>query len=1038
MTSSTCAADSARALVPRPLRRNGYTSVLSLLPVFLLLALWGGLGPAPSHAQVDVSPSGNSGNTISSPNTSDNVAVGPDGTIYVAWHGSNGIRVARSTDEGQSFGAPTTLTADDYEAEIAASSDGSVYVAWVNGSGTLVAARSDDGAQSFGSPVTVGSTSDGSAHLDTDGKNIYLVPQSGQNVFVSNDQGQSFHSLSTGTSEVFSDILVDPETRNVIAQFDDPSVTYTVSTDQGESLGSIKTPSPQPSIFFSNAALSSGSKGRFLLVGGESGMARIDLDDNSSTDLSVPSSDESQGRSVAADAFGNVVTGYVEGSDVKFKVSEDLGDTFGSATTAASASAAQAAINRTNGDVMFLYEDSNGNVKMNTFSDRLTGYGLTVSRSSIDFGEVPKGATADAETVTLTNETGGDVSVNSISTTAPFSVVSNDCPSTLGDTQSCTIDVTFSPSSKQAYSEDLEIATNRPNSPRTVSLTGTGTEPSVSASNSTVSATSPHTANGSDASTLTIEVKDPNGNPVGGLADSDFGLSGLGSASATTITETSTSGTYEADLTNATAEQITVSVTADGITLDDTPSVTFEAGAISASTSTVNATSPHTADGSDASILTIELKDANGNAVGGLSDSDFGLSGLGSASATTITETSTSGTYEAGLTNATAEQITVSVTADGTTLDDTPSVTFEAIGVAITSGGSRGLDRTFSVTPGQTDQPTGVFRLTPSQSGVDLTEATVTLENTGASGVDRAALWLSADDQFEAGGDTELAGLDLDPSTLPSTLPFDGFSESLAGEAHHLFVTVSLTEDADGEISSYLKDETELTLKDGQIETVNGSSQNGFADLSLSSGTSALPVELTQLEADVVEGRTGDKEAVRLTWRTASETGNAGFEVQKAAGTAPQDPSTTWEQIGFVEGAGTTSEPESYQFDASGLGPGTHEFRLRQVDTDGTVHLNRVVATEIRMQKRVRLTAPAPNPVTTTARLTFAVKESQRATVILYNTLGQRVATAYTGRPTPGEQVVLRLDASRLGSGAYWVRLKVGNAVKTRKMTVVK
>ena len=188
-----------------------------------------------------------------------------------------------------------------------------------------------------------------------------------------------------------------------------------------------------------------------------------------------------------------------------------------------------------------------------------------------------------------------------------------------------------------------------------------------------------------------------------------------------------------------------------------------------------------------------------------------------------------------------------------------------------------------------------------------------------------------------------------------------------------------------------------------------------------------LPVEMAGLSV-----RSNGRDA-ELTWQTASETGNSGFYVQHQGSSQEE-----WNRLGFVEGAGTTSNPQSYRFMADGLSPGTHEFRLRQVDTDGTVHPSKVVSTEIQMRKKARLSAPAPNPITSTAQFTFAVKEMEKATVTLYNTLGQQVATLYEGRPTPGEQVSLQLDASTLGSGAYIVRLKAGGVLKTRKIIVVK
>jgi len=204
-----------------------------------------------------------------------------------------------------------------------------------------------------------------------------------------------------------------------------------------------------------------------------------------------------------------------------------------------------------------------------------------------------------------------------------------------------------------------------------------------------------------------------------------------------------------------------------------------------------------------------------------------------------------------------------------------------------------------------------------------------------------------------------------------------------------------------------------------------------------------LPVELTYLS--VHANGTG----ARLTWQTASETNNSGFYIQHqspsvdgdspAGSSADRNPSGDWERLGFVQGAETTSSATSYQFTVEKeLSLGTHWFRLRQVDTDGTAYLSDPVSLQVQMWKKIRLSAPAPNPTTEKIRLSFAVKESDDTTVRLYNLLGQRVATLYQGQPAAKEQHRLSLDTSGLTSGTYVIRLQAGGTAKTRKVTVVR
>jgi surface protein len=203
-----------------------------------------------------------------------------------------------------------------------------------------------------------------------------------------------------------------------------------------------------------------------------------------------------------------------------------------------------------------------------------------------------------------------------------------------------------------------------------------------------------------------------------------------------------------------------------------------------------------------------------------------------------------------------------------------------------------------------------------------------------------------------------------------------------------------------------------------------------FSELVFASNSddNPLPVELAGFDA------TSDHEAVHLTWNTVSETDNAGFEVQRRP-----DGAEAWTDVGFVEGAGTTDQPRQYRYTVEkDLAPGTHHFRLRQVDTDGSAHLSRAITVERTMTEPVRLTSPAPNPVQNRATVSIAVKEAQTTTLRLYNVLGQQVAILYRGTPTAGEAQRVDLSARKLSSGVYFLRLQAGERTRMQRLTVVK
>jgi hypothetical protein len=196
----------------------------------------------------------------------------------------------------------------------------------------------------------------------------------------------------------------------------------------------------------------------------------------------------------------------------------------------------------------------------------------------------------------------------------------------------------------------------------------------------------------------------------------------------------------------------------------------------------------------------------------------------------------------------------------------------------------------------------------------------------------------------------------------------------------------------------------------------------------------ALPVELVDFQA------THDDQQVTLNWKTASETNNSGFYVEHQT-LSMQDSTATpgaWSTLGFVEGRGTSQQAQTYQHTTEPLDYGRHVFRLRQVDTDGTVNYSKTVEVEATLDKAYDVVAPYPNPVRDRATLEVAVRQAQTVTVALYNALGRRVATVHRGEVGANQSVPIRVRTSGLASGAYFVRIQGERFATTERITVIR
>jgi subtilase family serine protease len=102
---------------------------------------------------------------------------------------------------------------------------------------------------------------------------------------------------------------------------------------------------------------------------------------------------------------------------------------------------------------------------------------VTVSPTSLTWGNTVVGATATKKAVTLTNTGTSTLTITSIAASGDFGLTTSTkpCGSTLAAGKSCTIDVTFTPTQTGTRTGTLTLTDNSPSSPQTVALSGTGT-----------------------------------------------------------------------------------------------------------------------------------------------------------------------------------------------------------------------------------------------------------------------------------------------------------------------------------------------------------------------------------------------------------------------------------------------------------------------------------------------------------------------------------------------------------------------------------
>jgi hypothetical protein len=189
---------------------------------------------------------------------------------------------------------------------------------------------------------------------------------------------------------------------------------------------------------------------------------------------------------------------------------------------------------------------------------------------------------------------------------------------------------------------------------------------------------------------------------------------------------------------------------------------------------------------------------------------------------------------------------------------------------------------------------------------------------------------------------------------------------------------------------------------------------------------SAVPVELTSFTASVTNNG-----QVLLNWTTATEVNNHRFEIERKA------ENSGFVTIGYVEGAGTTTEAQEYSFLDVSVQPGVYTYRLKQVDLNGTFEFSNEILVDVHPPLKFALEQNYPNPFNPATTIRFSTVEPSIIKLSVYNALGEEVAVLKNEFLQAGFYEV-QFDASTFASGVYYYRLQSGSMVEVKKMILTK
>ena len=193
-----------------------------------------------------------------------------------------------------------------------------------------------------------------------------------------------------------------------------------------------------------------------------------------------------------------------------------------------------------------------------------------------------------------------------------------------------------------------------------------------------------------------------------------------------------------------------------------------------------------------------------------------------------------------------------------------------------------------------------------------------------------------------------------------------------------------------------------------------------------------VPVELSSFVANVVNNK------VKLEWTTTTESNNYGFYIHRHSHI-----SSTWETIGFVQGKGTTTVPQSYSFIDADVNSGRWFYRLQQQDIDGKIHHSEIIEVNLTIPTKFALHQNYPNPFNSSTLIKYELPVGDyQVRLTIYDLLGHQIRTLVDENNQQAGVYQISWDGlddagNPVASGVYFYRLQAGNRIFIKKMVLI-
>ncbi|NQT26205.1 T9SS type A sorting domain-containing protein, partial [candidate division KSB1 bacterium] len=147
-----------------------------------------------------------------------------------------------------------------------------------------------------------------------------------------------------------------------------------------------------------------------------------------------------------------------------------------------------------------------------------------------------------------------------------------------------------------------------------------------------------------------------------------------------------------------------------------------------------------------------------------------------------------------------------------------------------------------------------------------------------------------------------------------------------------------------------------------------------------------------------------------------------------------------------LAGQGNTSSQTEYEYvDVTAQSGTTYQYRLSDVDTDGSITVLDIIEITMEIQKpeETQLEPPFPNPFNPQTKIAYKLAEQSSVTLNVYDINGRLVSTLLRNvQQSAGSYSIHWLGKDDMGrqaaTGTYILRLIAGDIIKSQKVLLMR